>query len=1036
MEDFLLFVLVVAFVWVSIRVSRLSTRVKDLEQELSRTPRPAAQRTAAFPPPPPIAHSAQPAAAHIASPAASPYKPAFIPPAPTPPPAAAPLRTATPSEQPSAAAPSPEVESPRRPAPPPPTFNTPVSPKPHLSLEARLGQNWLNKLGITALVIGLALGLGKLIVNIGPAGKDAIGFALAIGILGLGIFLERKPAYKLFARVLIGGGWALTFFLSYALYNVTLLQVLHSETLDLVLMFAVAAAMVAHSLRYHSQVVTTFAFLLAFITVGLSNVTLFSLVAGALLTAALAFIVYRERWYALGLAGLIGVYTNHFLWLHRVLPGGGIAYLHQYGHPFSDFLPSTLLLLAYWLIFRLIYVLRPPQNDASHDANHTLATLAALLNSAGLLGLMKYQSSHPEWAFYGLIAIGLAELALALVARGSLMSDAEAQPNRIAFITLSTLASVLLLAAIPFKFHGSSWILFWFLEAEAFFLTGIRIPEVVFRRLGFATSLLASLAVIAVSSVLLIDSAAAATFIGHKVVVLFAAALLVWFNAEFTTRRWSTSHNVLDLRALHLSGYLAPILAALGLAFLLHPNSAWLGIAWMLLALALSFTADRLRSTHLATQADLLALAAIVRSCAVNLFLNTEHTHGFSTRLLTVGILAALLYLSMRRKAASYLLTTNAIAPAYTWIAGALAALLCWYQLEPVSVAVAWGIFGLVLFELGILFRRSYLRHQSYVLLLAAFIRIFFANMQVPDTSGDLSPSLYTVLPLIAAFAYLYERTQSLASANSLSFQPDGSVADSPTVRHSTLDLYAGTLFSWCALIAAGTLLYFELRPGWILLAWTLLSIAVLALAAILKRTIFIAQSLLTLLFVTGRGIAYHLFYPAPLATTFITSRLFTIGLTSALLLLALPIAFYLRNHFTTLLTSRPEAAGRGGKIPAFGTVSSLSTILHHPEQPFFFAPLLLLTLLLYVHFTGGAITIAWVALGVLTFLFALAVKERSYRLCGLALLLLGVAKVLLWDVWHVPANERYLTLIIMGAALLLVSFLYSRYRETLLKLL
>jgi uncharacterized membrane protein len=78
----------------------------------------------------------------------------------------------------------------------------------------------------------------------------------------------------------------------------------------------------------------------------------------------------------------------------------------------------------------------------------------------------------------------------------------------------------------------------------------------------------------------------------------------------------------------------------------------------------------------------------------------------------------------------------------------------------------------------------------------------------------------------------------------------------------------------------------------------------------------------------------------------------------------------------------------------------------------------------------------AWVALGVLTFLFALAVRERSYRLSGLTLLLLGVAKVLLWDVWHVPANERYLTLIIMGAALLLVSFLYSRYRETLLKLL
>jgi len=91
---------------------------------------------------------------------------------------------------------------------------------------------------------------------------------------------------------------------------------------------------------------------------------------------------------------------------------------------------------------------------------------------------------------------------------------------------------------------------------------------------------------------------------------------------------------------------------------------------------------------------------------------------------------------------------------------------------------------------------------------------------------------------------------------------------------------------------------------------------------------------------------------------------------------------------------------------------------------------------LLYVQLHGALITIGWVALGVLTFLFALTVKQRSYRLAGLGLLLLGVAKILTWDVWHAPPTERYLTLIIMGAALLLVSFLYSRYRETLLKFL
>lgn len=1018
MEDFLLVVLLVAVVWLAVRLSRLSARVKQLEGQQHRLSSPAAPAYSPATAPP---ASAQPTVvpaltvAHTAPPATAPYRAPYIPP---PPPVAIP---APPIATPRPAPPPAAVNAPR-PAPTPPTFATPREPKPHVSLEARLGQNWLNKLGITALVIGLALGLGKLITYIGPLGKDAIGFALALGLLALGLFLERKPTYKLFGRVLIGGGWALTFFLTFALYHVEPLRILHSEGLDLTLMFLVAAGMVAHSLRYRSQTVTTLAFLLAFVTVGLSNVTLFSLVAGAILTAALALIVYRERWYALGLAGLLGVYFNHFLWLHRVLPNGGLDYLHTHHQPFPDFLPSALLLLAYWLLFRLVYVFRPPlaiAQDRDHDVNQTLATTAALLNSAGLLGLLKYQSSHPEWAFYGLIALGLVELAFALIARGGLKPDTEAQPNRIAFITLSSLASVMLLAAIPFRFHStaahnSGWPLLWLLEAEAFYLTGIRLPERVFRRLGLLASLLTGV-LITLAAQAQLSLARPITHAGSDTAIFLSGAALLWFNAEFTTRRWRTLlANQFDTFALRLSSYLAAVLAAVGLTLLLHPTSAWLGVTWLLLALALAQASDSLHARDLATQSDILALLAILRTLATNLWLATEHTHGLSTRLLTLSLTAALLYLATRRRTAAYTLPVNAIAATYSWLAAAIVALLCWYQLEPIAVAVAWGVFGLILFELSYLFKRNYLRHQAYALLAASFIRIFFANLQVPGSNGTLSPSLYTVLPLIAAFAYVYERIHS---------------APTPT----RIDRIAGIVFAWCSVIAAATLLYFELQPAWVVLAWTVLAIALLALATSLKRPIFVAQSLVVLAAVAVRAIGWHLFSPAPLATTLTTSRVFTIGLTSALLLLALPLAFHLRSHFTqsrlTHETSSP--------LQALSTFAGpITALLHHPEQPFYFVPLTLLTLLLYVHFSGGRITIAWVVLGLCAFLFALTVKERTYRLSGLGLLLLAVAKVLAWDVWHASPTDRYLTLIIMGASLLLVSFLYSRYKETLLKLL
>ena len=110
--------------------------------------------------------------------------------------------------------------------------------------------------------------------------------------------------------------------------------------------------------------------------------------------------------------------------------------------------------------------------------------------------------------------------------------------------------------------------------------------------------------------------------------------------------------------------------------------------------------------------------------------------------------------------------------------------------------------------------------------------------------------------------------------------------------------------------------------------------------------------------------------------------------------------------------------------------------LLLRPEQPFFFVPIALLATLLAVQLRAGMITIGWSLLGVVVFLFALTVSERSYRLAGLSLLMLGVAKILCVDVWQASPTDRYITLIVMGAALLLVSFLYSRYRETLLKLL
>jgi uncharacterized membrane protein len=95
-----------------------------------------------------------------------------------------------------------------------------------------------------------------------------------------------------------------------------------------------------------------------------------------------------------------------------------------------------------------------------------------------------------------------------------------------------------------------------------------------------------------------------------------------------------------------------------------------------------------------------------------------------------------------------------------------------------------------------------------------------------------------------------------------------------------------------------------------------------------------------------------------------------------------------------------------------------------------FFAPVLLLTLMLALKMRAGMVTVSWGIEGVLIVLLALAVGERSYRLTGLGLLLLCVGKVLARDAWGLALRDRYITFIILGTALLLVSFLYSKHRD------
>ncbi len=926
----------------------------------------------------------------------------------------------SPSEPPSTATPVTPPSAPVTPEPEPSfaareiSFSFTDRLKSSLDIEEMLGTNWLNKIGIVILVLGVAFFLAYQLKTLGPAGKVLVGFVTAAVMLGAGIWFDRGERYRILARAGIGGGWALAFFTTYAMYHVAAAHVLNSQPLDLVLMLAVAAAMVGHTLRYRSQTVTGLAFLLAFLTVTISHSNVYSLAAGAVLAAALVVIVLRMRWFELEVFGILASYLNHDLWLRPI-----IEPMHGKRHPFPEFAASAGILSLYWLIFRMSYVFRRPDKDKQER----VSTVAALLNSALLLALFKYQSTHPEWAFWALLAIGAIETLL-----GQLPVTRRRRP---AVIVLSTLGVVLLIAAFPFRYSGARLSVLWLFEAEALLLIGVWTKEVVFRRLGMLGAILVAGQMIAYD---------AAEILGRRMdgadlrpdfrlaIVFVVAAAVFYANAHWVLRLYSAlfTHEF-DRRVMERLSYVAALMLLIA-AWIAFPES-WTAVAWCAVGSGLALGARRFGPgesdssdgsagdasagfRELYYQANFLAFISVLRVFAINLEA-TDKYHGASLRLMTIALVSALLYITSRWSGDSDRAPGISIkqrlyshaqlaSVAYTWSASILLALLAWYELRPVSVADAWMVAGLILFEIGLERQKLSLRLQGYVAFAASFLRVFFVNLNADGNPGEISPRFYTVVPLALGFFYAYWRLRETSA----------------TLNKSEEKFHAADLCCWLGTITFAMLMRFEMEADWVAAAWAALALGLLVIAWRSERRVFLYQALLIAIGVLFRTVMHNFYERSYFPSPAWESRWITTGVAIALLLLALPFAFQLRR--------KDEPSSETGLVRLF------QSAVRRPEQIFFFIAIGLLTALLGVEMRHGMVTLSWGVEGVAVFLLALSVRERSFRLTGLGLLLLCVGKILIVDVWQLDLHDRFVTFMVLGTALLLVSFLYTRNREKL----
>jgi hypothetical protein len=453
------------------------------------------------------------------------------------------------------------------------------------------------------------------------------------------------------------------------------------------------------------------------------------------------------------------------------------------------------------------------------------------------------------------------------------------------------------------------------------------------------------------------------------------------------------------LASAYLHTTAATSLLSLLMWYEVHPGSGWLAGLWALFAFALAAVDRRFKLDDLRWQAHALAALAMIRSIWINMYV-TDTWHGVSVRLLSLSIVAVVFYAMSRLVRMPEQWRERDFHHIYSWSASLIVSLLLWRELNPLSLAVGLAVFGLVLFEYGLLRKIAQFRYQAYVAFTAAFARIFFANLSAGDPGVFWSDRMITVAPLVLIFFFVYAQLPAKEenTAGDCRFRFDAFVA------------YLGT-----ATLAA--LFYFQFPPEWVVVSYAALALALFVVAWALNRPLFLRQAILVTLGTFSRGMAHNLFGSGYFGQGTWQGRYSVVGSASAILLATLYFAFAIRGRYAP-----PANASRWKKFT--------TALIARPEQLQFFVPVILVATMFALKMKAEWVTASWGLEGLCIVLLAYAVKEHSYRLTGYAMLVLCVAKVAAMDFWRETLFERGISVAVVGSVLLAVALLHTRNKE------
>ena len=683
--------------------------------------------------------------------------------------------------------------------------------------EVTVGGNWLSKIGVLVFVIGLAMLVGWSVTHVGPAGRIAIGFTVSLSLLVTGVTLERRDEYRSYAYALIAGGWAGAYFTTYAMRAVEAARVLESDVTAIVCLSAVAAAMVWHSLRYRSQEVTSLAYVVAYATLALTPLHVFSLTASVPLAVSVLVVAHKFSWPRIQILGVVFTYGLF------VLRGSAFGF----GAPGGATYTPYIALAAYWLMFEIadLLAVRKRENDLPPAP-------VFLLNAAGLVGagLLQLPPDNPLPLSRFLTVAGVASLgsAIARARLGARPSDAAADGASWGSHQAASAIAVATVAwALELRFTGSRLVLALLMEAELVFLSGLILRDRITRGIGSALAILVGLHALDIISSPRAASLSGSWGAGGAAAVAGLTAV-VWY----ANREWLRSRQIALLRHEWLFTPVATYLVVL--IALARLSMSYSSLAILIFSLAL-LEAGLRRGAEYRYQAY---TTGVVSAVALLAWFGEQARLGTGSADEAWGVLLSAMAVAWL--AAWRISPARGTREADRWqrvwaaaTAGAFGTafliMLEWIVVAPDYVVLAWTATAAVIGGAGLQLKMSGLRWQVYPLLTLALLRALRPVLASPSaTSIQIASAL-----VVAGVLYLFSLAVRQAMTHSNKIVSD--VEDAVRMALSV-----------AATLSLAGLIFVQVRPTLVTVTWG-------ALAAVLLATGFPTRE--RLLRLSGLGV-------------------------------------------------------------------------------------------------------------------------------------------------------------------------------------